>query len=61
MAHRIHRVTPSREADSTHVIGANDNLPAQVSFLYEELMDWVSQFRDEIADLQERMEKLEGH
>jgi hypothetical protein len=41
------------------VIGGDDNVPAQISFVYEELMAWVSQFREEIAALQERLEELE--
>lgn len=59
MTHRIHRVVASRKGDATHLIGADDDLPAQISFVFEELMDWVKQFRDEIADLQEQVEKLE--
>jgi hypothetical protein len=59
MTHRIHRVVASRKGDDTHVIGADDKLPAQISFVYEELMDWVGQVRDEIADLQEQVEKLQ--
>jgi hypothetical protein len=40
-------------------IGANDNLPEQIGFVYEELMDWVKELRDEVAELQDRVQKLE--